>query len=85
MRHVFFIVIAVIILAGAQPGSCDWDELFQVNTDNTNKQAPRGVVDCPWSIAADDSGNVYAIWEDKYSRSGSESVEDGVETRNPFM
>jgi len=65
MRYLFLIMSLIIILAGARLGFCDWEYMIQVNTDNYDKQASRGVVDCPWPIASDAYGNVYTVWEDK--------------------
>ena len=66
MRYMFFIVSMVIVIFGAQPGFCDWDYMIMVNAETADMQASRDS-DCPWPIAADDSGNVYTVWEDKHT------------------
>jgi hypothetical protein len=58
-----FILLVLVVLFSANNAYCGWEELFIVNDTLTDKQAARGD-DCPWSIAADDDGNVYAVWED---------------------
>lgn len=65
MRYTFFILMIVLVFGISQNGLCDWEDMMQVNTDNYDKQAPRGFVDCPWPIAGDAYGNIYAVWEDK--------------------
>jgi len=52
-RKMIKIAFAVLLMSPLL--LADWDDLFRVNTDVTRKQAPRDS-DCPWSIAADDSG-----------------------------
>jgi len=61
-----FILLVLVVLFSANNAYCGWEELFIVNDTLTDKQSPRGD-DCPWSIAADDDGNVYAVWEDNRS------------------
>ena len=64
MARYCFVFVAFEVIFSTEPGYCGWEELIIVNDTLTNKQASRGD-DCPWSIAADDNGNVYAVWEDQ--------------------
>jgi hypothetical protein len=67
------IKVALILLVFSQIAEANWQNLFRVNTDVTRKQAPRDS-DCPWSIAADESGNVYTVWEDKREASNKLAI-----------
>ena len=64
MARYCFMLVTLALIFSAEPVYCGWQELIIVNDTLTNKQASRGD-DCPWSIAADDNGNIYTVWEDK--------------------
>ena len=46
MRYISAIFASVIFVIFSKSGYCDWQEMMQVNTDNSGLQAPRDS-DCP--------------------------------------
>lgn len=64
---------ALILLVFSQIAEAGWQNLFRVSTDVTRIQAPCDS-DCPQSIAANDSGNIYTVWEDKREASNKLAI-----------